>query len=143
MSTGQSTVASDGASIDLAEPIRLADAATLGDVFEKRLRLRRGEPSVEEGRPPAFGEAGLASPASEHAFELARPVVSGDGQIFGVAFAVLRAGGIQAAEPRQVIHHPGPPMRRSKPMAGCVTFSRMTDQATLCNKVPPRGNYLF
>jgi len=98
MTAGKPALSGDGGSIDSAEAAGLADAAPLGDVLQDRLGFARGEPGIEEGRSLAFGEAGLASPAAEHAFGLLGAVAGGDGEVFGVPLALVGAGGIQATE---------------------------------------------
>ena len=63
---------------------------------------------VEEGRPLALGESGLAGAASEHASGLAGSVAVRHGQVSGPPLAMLGAVGIQAAEARDVVHDTGP-----------------------------------
>jgi hypothetical protein len=111
----------DGAAVHLAESAGLADAAPLGDVLQDRLELLRRQSGIEERRPLAFGEAGLASVASEHAPGLLGPIAAGDGQISGPPLAMLGAVAIQAAEAREVVHGAAPSMRSSLPKGGCVT----------------------
>jgi hypothetical protein len=97
---GESAQAADRAAVHPAEAAGLADAAPLGDVLQDRLDLLRRQARVEEGRPLALGEAGLAGPAAEHASLLVGTVSAGHGQISGVPLAMLGAAGIQAAEAR-------------------------------------------
>ena len=69
------------------------------------------EPGVEQGRPLALGEAGLAGAAAEHAAGLLGAVAAGHGQVSGPPLAVVGAVGIQAAEAREVVHGAAPPVR--------------------------------
>jgi hypothetical protein len=94
------TEAADGASIDLAEPAGLSDAAPLGDMLHYRLGPLRRQSRVEERRPLALGGSGLASPAAEHASGLLRAIAAGHRQISGRTLAMFRALRIQAAEAR-------------------------------------------
>jgi hypothetical protein len=88
---GDPAQAPEGAAIDLAEPAGLSDAAALGDVFQDRLDLLRGQPGVEERGPFALREASLASPAAEHASGLLRAIATGHREISGPPFPVFRA----------------------------------------------------
>jgi len=138
---GELAVPGHGGPIDPAEPTGLADATPLGDVLQDRLDLRRGESGIEEGRPLAFGEAGLADPAAEHAFGLAGAVVCGDGEVFGVPLAMVGAGRTEAAEARQVVHDASPMVRSPETTPSCVTDSRMTVPIVRCNDDPLRPRY--
>jgi hypothetical protein len=115
------TQAADGAAIDLAEPTRLADAAPLGDMLQDRFDLLRRQSRVEERRPFALGESGLASLAAEHASGLLGTIATGHRQISGPTLAMFRALRIQAAEAREVIHGAAPPVRSSGSISCCVT----------------------
>src|SRR3954471_11112187 len=101
---GQSAQAADGATIDLAEPAGLADAAPLGDVLQDRSDPLGREPGVEQGCPLPLGEAGLAGAAAEHASLLIGAIAAGHGQVSGPPLALLGALRIQAAEAREVVH---------------------------------------
>jgi hypothetical protein len=118
---GDSAQAADGVAIHLAEPAGLTHSAPFGDMLEDRFDLRRREPGVEEGRPLAFREAGLAGGAAEHASGLLRPVATGHGQISGPALAMLGAFGIQAAETGEVVHGAALLVQSSVLTAGYVT----------------------
>src|SRR6185312_9145928 len=65
--TGEAAVAGDGVGRHPAEPPGLADPAPFGDVLQDRFDLLLRQPGVEQGRPLALGEAGLAGAAAEHA----------------------------------------------------------------------------
>ncbi len=108
MLPGQSAIAGDGVGGDPAESPGLSHTAALSDMLQDRLDLARGEPGVEQGRPLAFGEAGLAGAAAEHASGLLGPVAAGHGQVSGPALTVFGAVGIQAAEASQVVHGADP-----------------------------------
>src|SRR4051794_13905208 len=60
--------------------------------------------SPEEDRAFALGEAGLAGAAAEHAPRLVGTVAAGHREVPRSAFAVVGAPGIQATEPREVVH---------------------------------------
>jgi hypothetical protein len=115
------TEAADGAAIDLAEPAGLADAAPLGDMLQDRFDLLWWQSRIEEGRPFALGESGLASMAAEHASGLLGTIATGHCQVSSPTLAMFGAVGIQAAEAREVVHGAAPPMRSSRLMASCVT----------------------
>jgi hypothetical protein len=118
---GDPAQATDGASIHLAEPAGLADAAPLGDVLQDRFDLLRGQPSVEQGRPLPLREAGLAGPTAEHTPLLARAVSAGHGEISGPPLAMFGAVRIQAAEAREVVHRAAPSVRSSRLIPHYVT----------------------
>ena len=100
MNAGSEAGAGHRAPVDMAESSRLADATSVLDVFEHRLNLGGGEPSIEEGRAFAFGEAGIAGPTAEYPFGLFWAVASGDGQVSMAPLGMVGAGGIEAAEAR-------------------------------------------
>ena len=141
MLAGELAQAADGASVHLAEPSGLADAAPLGDVLQDRFDLLRGQSGIEEGRSLTLGEAGLADAAAEHTSLLARAVAAGHGQISGPPPAMLGAVGIQAAEAREVIQGAAPPVRSSRANDGCVTPMRYTTGKGACNRVRPPRNF--
>jgi hypothetical protein len=118
---GDPAEAADGATIDLAEPAGLADAAPLGDVLQDRFDLLRWQSGVEERSPFALRETSLADLAAEHASGLLRAIATGHREISGSAFAAFRALGIQAAEAREVVHGAAPPARSSRSTSSCVT----------------------
>jgi hypothetical protein len=108
---GDSAQMADRAAIHLAKSTGLADAASLGDVFQDRFDLLRRQSRVEQGRPFALGEAEFADAATEHASLLMRAVATSNGQISGPSLAMLGAVGIEATEAREVIHDAAPPVR--------------------------------
>jgi hypothetical protein len=118
---GDPAEAADGATIDLAEPAGLSDAAPLGDVLQDRFDLLRWQSGVEERSPFALREASLANSAAEHASGLLRAIATGHREISGSALAIFKALGIQAAEAREVVHGAAPPTRSSRSTTSCVT----------------------
>jgi hypothetical protein len=121
MLAGQPTQAADGTTIHLAEPAGLADAAPLGDLLQDRLGPLGREPGVEEGRPLPLGEADLTGTAPEQAALLVGAIAAGHGQVSGPPLAMFGAVGIQAAEPREVVHSSGSPVRSSRLEDSCAT----------------------
>src|SRR5262249_46893864 len=82
----------------------LADATPLVEVLHDGVDPLGGEPGPEEDRALALGEAGLAGAAAEHAPRLVGAVATGHREVSRPAFAVVGARGIQATEPREVVH---------------------------------------
>jgi len=99
-----SAVPGDGLAVHLTEPPGLTDAAPLGDVLQDRADRLGVEVGAEQGRALALGAAVLAGAAAEHAPALVGPVAAGHRQVSGVAFAVVGAVGIEAAEAGKVVH---------------------------------------
>ena len=104
MLTAQSAVTADGMTAHPAEAPGLADATPLVDVLHDGVDLIGGEMGPEEDRALALGEAGLAGATSEHASRLGGAVAAGHREVSRPAFAVVGARGIQATEPREVVH---------------------------------------
>src|SRR5262249_38027056 len=92
---GQQGVAGGRVLVDAHQPPRLADAAALLRVLQQRQGLLRRQSAVEQGRPLALGEAGLAGAAAEQA-ALVGAVAAGDGEVAGAAPAAVGAGGVEA-----------------------------------------------
>jgi len=105
---GLAGVAGHGVAVDAHEPLCLADAAALGDVLQDGDGLLPGQVRVEQRHPLAFGGPTAAGPTAEEADRVVFPVVAADGEVFAVPDAMIGAVGIQAAEPREVIHDPPP-----------------------------------
>src|SRR5579862_974509 len=105
---GQEAVADDGVLVDADQAAGLADAAPLGDVVQDGDDLVLRESGVEQGRPLAFGEAGLAGAAGEHA-ALLRAVAEADAEVAPSPLAVVGAVGVLTAEAGQVLTHGGLP----------------------------------
>ncbi len=89
------------------EPLGLADAAPLGDVLQQGVGLLRRQVRAEERGTLAFGEAVAAGATAEEADRRGLAIVTADGEVFPAPDTAIRALGIQAAEPREVVH--GPP----------------------------------
>jgi hypothetical protein len=104
MIAGQSPQPHDGIAMDADESLGLADAVALDQVLEDRDGHRRGQARSGQGSALALGESRTAGVAVEQADVALLAVSVADGEVAGVAPAVERAGGIQAAEARQVIH---------------------------------------
>src|SRR5262245_11630135 len=69
----------------------------------------------------------------------ARAIAAGHGQISGPPLAMLGAGGIQAADARQVVHGAAPPVRSSRLDGDCVIPRGYIERAGECNRVRPPG----
>src|SRR3954449_3997035 len=89
--------------MDLDQARRLADAAPLGDVFEDRGDLVLGQVGAVQRGALALGEAGAAGAAVEEPKLPGLAESAGDGEVSGVAAAVVGAWGIQATESREVV----------------------------------------
>ncbi len=137
---GPSAQAADGGAVHLAEPAGLADAAPLGDVLQDRFGLAGWEPGVEQGGPLALGETGLAGAAAEHAAGLVGAVATGHRQVSRAPLAVVGAVGIQAAEPREVVHGAVPNRVSSREGNTSNLPKGYPRGPPNCNTVRPRGN---
>src|SRR5258707_2166743 len=104
MLAGGAAVAADGIGVDLDQARRLADAASLVDVFEDRGDLVLGQVGAVERGPLALGEAGAAGAAIEEPKLTGLAESAGDGEVCGVAAGEVRASGILATEAREVVH---------------------------------------
>lgn len=102
----------DGVAMDADEAFSLADAVSLGQVMEHGAGRLVGEPAIEQRRPLALGEAGLAGVAVEQADVIPLAVAIADGEIPGVSSPVEGAVGILAAEAGEVVHGIGHPCKR-------------------------------
>src|SRR5262249_20260921 len=90
--------------MDLDQPGGLEDAAALGDVFEDRSdHVLRQVGTVQRGAL-ALGGPGAAGAAVEQAILAVLSESAGDGEVSGAAAAAVGASGIQATEPREVVH---------------------------------------
>ena len=74
------------------------------DVFEDREDLVLGQVGAIQRGALAFGEAVAAGAAIEQAILPVLAESAGDGEVSGVAAAEVGASGIQATEPREVVH---------------------------------------
>jgi hypothetical protein len=102
----------DGVAMDPDEPTGLSDAVALDQVVEHGMGLVPREPTVEQGRPLALGEAGLARVAVEQADVVLLAVTVADGEISGVTSPVEGAVGILATEASEVVHGEGTSRQR-------------------------------
>jgi hypothetical protein len=100
----QSAVTADGVTVHPAEASGLADATPLVEMVHDGVDLLGREPGSEEDRALALGEAVQAGAAAEHAPGLVGAVATGHREVSRPAFAVVGALGIQATEPREVVH---------------------------------------
>jgi hypothetical protein len=107
MAPGLAAVARHGVAVDLHESFGLADAAPLGDMLQHGDGLLRREVGAEQRSALALGEPVAVRPAAEEADRRGLAVVAADGEVFPAPDAMIGAPGIQAAEPREVVH--GPP----------------------------------
>jgi hypothetical protein len=104
MLAGTAAVAADGVGMDVDQAGRLADAATLVDVSEDREGLVLGQAGAIERGALALREAGAAPPAIELTELPLLAESAGDGEISGAAASEVGAAGIQATEPREIVH---------------------------------------
>src|SRR5258707_680331 len=102
----QEAVANDGILVHADEPTGLADAAAFGDVVQDTDDLAVRQSGVEQGRALAFGEAGLAGAASQHA-ALLRAVAEAHPEVAQTPFPLVGAVAVLTAEARQGVGHGG------------------------------------
>ena len=98
----------DGVAVDADEALGLANAVALDQVFEDGDRPLRGHTGMGQRRTFAPGEARLSRLAVEPSDVVMLAVTAADREIPGVASAVERAIGIQAAGVREVVPGWGP-----------------------------------
>ncbi len=89
MITSDPAQAADGASVNLAEPAGLSDAAPLSDVLQGRFDFLWRQSRVEERCSLPLRETSLASLAAEHASGLLGTIATGHREISGSPFAVF------------------------------------------------------
>jgi len=109
--------------VDSHEPLGLADAAAVGDVFQDGRGLLLGQMRAEQRGALAFGGPIATGSTSEEADRGGLAVVTADGEVFPTAEAVIGALGIQAAEPREVVHGPPPTTYHAVIANGCDSVS--------------------
>jgi len=107
VAAGEQGLAVDGVLADTDQAGGLADAAAVGEVSEDGQELVAGEPGAEQGRALALGEAGPASAAGEQAVLAAGAVAHADGELSGVAAAVVGAVGVEATEAAEAVQGGG------------------------------------
>ena len=100
-------VADHGVLIDAHQACRLANAAVLLEVLEDGQGLGVGQAGAEQGGALALGETLLAGPADQHPAAMLT-VGEADAEVVPAAQAVVRAGGVLAAEAAEVVHERGP-----------------------------------
>ncbi len=93
--------------MDADESPGLADPAPLGDVLQHGGGLLWWQVGAEQRGALALGEPIAAGAAAEEADWGGFAVVTADGEISLASDPMIGALGIQAAEPREVVH--GPP----------------------------------
>src|SRR5438309_908989 len=98
------------------------------------------EPGAEEDRPLALGGPHLTGAAPEHATGLVGAGATGHAQVSRTPLAMPGAGGIQAAERREVVHGAVSERVSSRENAASVLAKRWTMGPPLCNSVRPRGD---
>jgi hypothetical protein len=101
---GPQGIAGDGVLIDASQPSGLAGAAAILEVLQDVEDLLVGQPGVEQGSAFAFGEAGLAGAAGEHAALLAAAVAKADAQIALTSQPIIGTLRVLATEEVKVIH---------------------------------------
>ena len=104
MITGGAAVSADGIGVDLDQARRLADAAALADVFEDRGDPVHGQVGAVQRGALALGGPGAAGAAIEEPKLPGLAQSAGDGEVSGIATAVVGASGILATESREVVH---------------------------------------
>src|SRR5262249_43643805 len=122
-------------------PRGLADAAPLGEVLQDRFGLAGWEPGVEQRRPLALGEPALTGAAAGHAAGLVGAVATGHRQVSRAPLAVVGAVGIQAAEPREVVHGGVPERVSSREGGTSDLLNRYRGGPPNCNTIKPQGNF--
>jgi hypothetical protein len=96
-------IADDGVFIDAGQACGLSHATAVLKVLEDGEGLVGVQPRAEEGAAFAFGEAGLAGAAGEHA-PLVPAVAKADAEVTLGAQAIVGAVGILAAKEVEVFH---------------------------------------
>lgn len=109
MEPGELLVASDRFLLVMRQAPGLALAVALHQVLDDADDLLLGEPRIEQRRPLAFRELALAGAAAHEPDVAALPRPSHEGEVSRGSFTRIRAGGIHAAEVRDVgWHAPSP-----------------------------------
>jgi hypothetical protein len=103
VAAGEQAEAADGVLADADQARGLSDATAVGEVGEDGQELVAGEAGAEQGRAFTLGEAGLAGGAVEEAVLALRAVAHADGELAGVALAVVGAVAVEAAEAAEVV----------------------------------------
>ncbi len=103
VAAGAQGEAVDGVLADADQAGSLSDATAVGEVSEDGEELVGGEAGVEQRRALAVGEASPAAGAVQQAVLLVAAVAHADGELAGVAAAVVQAVGVEAAEAAEVV----------------------------------------
>ena len=82
----------------------MADATTFVQVLQDADRFVLGKFAVKQGTALAFGEALLASPASQHPALFLHPITEADTEVLQTPSAVIGASRVLAAEGFQVVY---------------------------------------
>ena len=98
MGAGQGDVARDRVLIHLHQATGGAGPTALADVVQDGVDFLVGQPGLLQDRSLAFGEAGLAGAAGDHADASALAAVAAGGEISLAPAARIGALGILAAE---------------------------------------------
>jgi hypothetical protein len=96
-------IADDGVFIDAGQACGLSHATAVLKVLEDGEGLVRLEPRTKEGGAFAFGEAGLARAAGEHAPPVPG-VAKADAEVALAAQAIVGAVGVLTAKEVEVFH---------------------------------------
>jgi hypothetical protein len=120
---GLTGVAGHRVAVDADEPLGLADAAAVGDVLQDGDGLLSGQMGAEQRGALAFGEPIATGTTSEEADRVGLAVVAADGEVSPAPQGVIGAVGIQAAEPREVVHGPPPTTYQATRALSCDSGS--------------------
>jgi len=109
MAAGLEGVAGHSVAVDPHETLGLTDATALFDVFEHGGGLLPGQVGTKERGALAFGEPSVArATPKETDRRRVLAIMAADGEVFQTPDAMIGTLGIQAAEPREIIHGPPP-----------------------------------
>ena len=111
MRAGQSAQAADRVTIHPTEPPGLADATPLVEVLQDRIRSSRAAVASRTGVP--FRSKRALQAAHRSTAGLVATIAAGDSEVSGAPLTMFGAIGIQATEPRQVVHDAATPVRSS------------------------------
>jgi hypothetical protein len=108
----QFAIAANGGPIDADQSGGFADAATFRDMFQDGGGLLLRESGVEENGALSLGKTCFAGGAIKHASLFVGAIAVTHREILGVAFAEVRAFGVVAKEPSEVVVHGWPSLAR-------------------------------
>jgi hypothetical protein len=121
---GLADVSGHRIAVDSHESLGLADAAAVGHMFEHGEGLLLGQMGMEQRGALAFGEPVATGAATEQADRVVLAVMTADGEVFAATHTMIGTVGIQAAEPRKVIHSPPPATYPGNSAKSCDFTSR-------------------